>query len=52
MTTDYICYCFKHTKKDLEDDAKAHGKSTIMAAIIAHSKAGECHCKENNPKGK
>jgi hypothetical protein len=52
MEQNYICYCFKHTKEALEEDAKAHGISTIMEQIIAHSKNGRCNCKTNNPKGR
>lgn len=47
-----ICYCFKHTEKDIEEDAHRHGHSTIMEQIIADSKNGRCNCKTNNPKGR
>jgi hypothetical protein len=47
-----ICYCHKYTAVDLEQDALAHGKSTIMERIIAESKAGNCNCATNNPKGR
>jgi len=47
-----ICYCHHYTAKDLEEDALKHGKSTIMEKIIAESKAGNCNCKTNNPKGR
>ena len=46
-----ICYCHNHTKEDLEKDVIRHGRSTIMERIIAESKAGNCNCKRNNPKG-
>ena len=52
MVQDYICYCFKHSRDAIEKDAIKHGKSTIMAQIISESKAGNCNCKTNNPKGK
>ncbi len=48
----YICYCFKHTKEALQEDARAHGRSTIMEQIIAASKAGNCNCAQNNPKAR
>jgi len=38
MTQEYICYCFKHTREVLEEDARKHGRSTIMAQIIVSSK--------------
>ena len=47
-----ICYCHKHTAGDLEKDVTRHGRSTIMEQIIAESKAGNCNCKTNNPKGR
>ncbi len=47
-----LCYCFSHTRKDIEDDFKENGKSTIMEEIMASSKDGKCHCRENNPKGR
>jgi hypothetical protein len=47
-----ICYCHKYTAADLERDALEHGRSTIMEQIIAESKAGNCNCKTNNPKGR
>jgi hypothetical protein len=52
METEYICYCFKHSKEALEEDVRRHGRSTIMEQIIAESKAGHCNCRTNNPKGK
>ena len=52
MTQEYICYCFKHTREVLEEDARKHGRSTIMAQIIVSSKEGNCNCKSSNPKGR
>lgn len=48
----YICYCFKHSREAIEEDARLHGKSTIMAQIINDSKAGNCNCKINTPKSR
>jgi len=50
--TEYVCYCFRHTAEDIQEDVKAHGKSTIMAQIMAESKDGNCNCKSNHPKGR
>jgi NAD(P)H-nitrite reductase large subunit len=52
MTTDYICHCFKYSRDDLVEDVRAHGRSTIMARIIAESKAAKCNCAKNNPTGR
>ena len=50
--SEFICYCFNHTAKDIEQDIKKHGKSTIMETIMADKKAGRCQCKTKNPKGR
>jgi hypothetical protein len=47
-----ICYCHNHTADDLERDVLKHGRSLIMEQIITESKAGNCNCKSNNPKGR
>jgi len=47
-----ICYCHHHTVADLERDVLAHGRSTIMEQIMAESKAGNCNCEANNPRGR
>ena len=50
--SEMICYCHKFTAGDLEKDVLEYGRSTIMERIIAESKAGNCNCTENNPKGR
>ncbi len=52
MNQEYICYCFKHSRQALVEDARKHGRSTILEQIIADSKAGKCNCKATNPKGR
>jgi len=47
-----ICYCHGYTARDLEKDFLEQGRSTIKDRIIAESKAGNCNCKNNNPKGR
>lgn len=47
-----ICYCHNYTASDLEKNVIEHGRSTIMEQIILESKAGNCNCKKNNPKGR
>jgi len=50
--SDLICYCFGYTEEDIEGDARAHGRSTIMERIMAEKKGGRCRCAEKNPKGR
>lgn len=52
MKDEMICYCHNYTAEDLEKDAVEHGRSTIMEKIIGESKAGNCNCETNNPKGR
>lgn len=52
MTEEQICYCFNYTATDIEQDALAHGRSTILARIQAEKKAGACQCATKNPKGR
>ena len=47
-----ICYCHNYTTSDLEKDVLEHGRSFIMELIIEESKAGNCNCETNNPKGR
>lgn len=50
---DTICHCFSYTSEDITDDVIAHnGRSLIMEKIMAEKKAGNCRCKETNPKGR
>ena len=49
---DLVCFCFEHTRNDIERDYLDNGKSTIMAAIAAGKKGGRCDCAVKNPKGR
>ena len=49
---DLVCYCFKHTRRDIEQDYQKNGRSTIMAEIAAEKKADGCDCANKNPKGR
>ena len=49
---DLVCYCFNHTRGDIEQDFHKNGRSTIMAGIASEKKAGGCDCANKNPKGK
>jgi hypothetical protein len=47
-----VCYCFNYTAADIENDARLHGRSTILERIMAEKKAGACQCALRNPKGR
>ncbi|RUM34890.1 MAG: hypothetical protein DSY50_05715 [Desulfobulbus sp.] len=47
-----VCFCHNYTVQDIEQDVQQHGRSTIIERIKAESKAGNCNCKENNPRGR
>jgi cation transport ATPase len=49
---DLVCYCFTHTRKDIEQDYQKNGRSTIMAKIASEKKAGGCDCANTNPNGR
>ena len=50
---DLVCYCFGHTRKDIEKDYLDHnGRSTILEKITFEKKAGQCDCSQKNPKGR
>jgi hypothetical protein len=47
-----ICFCFGYSESDLEKDVREHGRSLIMAKILAEKKAGGCQCETKNPKNR
>ena len=49
---DLICYCFKYTKGDIEQDYIKNGRSLIMEKIALEKKTGRCDCSIKNPKGR
>ena len=49
--SDLIRYCFNYTNKDIIDDYKKNGKSTILEKIQREKKKGNCACHIKNPKG-
>jgi len=49
---DLVCYCFKHTKKDIENDFNENGRSHIYEKIVLEKKVGGCNCASQNPRGK
>ncbi len=52
QTTDLVCYCFGHTRRDIEQDFIKNGRSLILEKISAAKKAGGCDCAAKNPKGR
>ena len=49
---DLVCYCFKFTRNDIEQDYIKNGQSTIIAKISSEKKSGGCDCANKNPKGR
>ena len=48
---DLVCHCFKYTKRDIENDYRENGRSSICERIAAEKKADACNCAALNPKG-
>jgi hypothetical protein len=46
-----ICYCFNHTRADIERDCRENGRSLILEKIISAKRLGACRCAAQNPKG-
>ena len=49
---DLICYCFGHSRSDIEQDFIENGQSLIMEKITVEKKTGGCDCANKNPKGR
>lgn len=47
-----VCYCFQHTRGDLQDDLLTTGHSSIPERITAEVEAGNCACEVRNPSGR
>src|SRR5574337_260243 len=47
-----VCYCFGVTRKDICDEIRQTGKSTVAERLKAEVKAGRCACEVKNPSGK
>ncbi|MDA2912876.1 (2Fe-2S)-binding protein [Acidobacteriia bacterium AH_259_A11_L15] len=47
-----VCYCFGVTRRDLQDEIRQTGKSSVAERIKAEVKAGSCACEVKNPSGK
>ena len=47
-----ICYCFGFSKKDIEDEIRSTGKSTVAERITEEVEADRCACEVKNPSGR
>jgi len=47
-----ICYCFGFSKKDIEDEIRSTGKSTVAERITEEVEADRCACEVKTPSGK
>ncbi|MBC7540165.1 MAG: hypothetical protein H7281_15175 [Bacteriovorax sp.] len=47
-----ICYCFKHSKKELYESVKNGREDQILNDIKAKMKNSGCFCDVSNPSGK
>jgi hypothetical protein len=52
QSDDLVCYCFKFTRNDIEQDYMKNGQSTIITKISSEKKSGGCDCANKNPKGR
>jgi len=52
MFDEIVCYCHGYTREAIAEDARRHGRSTILARIQEASRAGRCDCARKNPRGR
>jgi hypothetical protein len=46
-----ICYCFRHTRADIEQDIAEKGETGVIDDIKQGIQAGQCACDLRNPQG-
>jgi len=46
-----VCYCYGYSAKDILDDVREKGRSTIKEKIIQKVKEKDCFCERANPSG-
>ncbi len=49
---DLVCYCFFHRRRDIEEELRATGATSVPDRITAEVKAGNCACEVRNPSGR
>lgn len=47
-----VCYCFSFTERQVIEDMRRHGRSSIRDYIKDQVRAGECACEVTNPSGR
>ena len=47
-----VCYCFGVTRRNITEEVRQTGRSTIAGRIKVEVKAGNCACEVKNPSGK
>ncbi len=50
MVKKYVCYCFGYSEKDIIEDLKKHGHSTILERITEEKSGNTCNCEEKHPE--
>lgn len=50
--SDLVCYCFLHSRGEIEAELAATGSTEVLESIKAEVKAGNCACEVRNPSGK
>lgn len=45
-----LCYCFGFTRKDIMDDLRQHGTSTLLTKITNAKLSGKCRCVDTHPE--
>ena len=45
-----LCYCFGFTRRDVADDLRQNGTSTLLKKITRAKGLGECRCMETHPE--
>ncbi len=48
----YVCFCFGHTAKEIEDEVRSKGETTLYDKISEQIKLKNCACELKNPSGK
>jgi len=47
-----VCYCFMHSRGEIEAELREGGETTVPQRITAEIKAGNCACEVRNPAGR
>lgn len=47
-----VCYCFLHSRGEIEADPRTGSATTVAQRITAEIKAGNCACEVRNPEGR